>query len=117
MVQLYYEIGYPEDHPVAAEGARDGQRGHEHGSHRAEDQQPRGDRLLCRHGVCKPRVTSPYGPKRREQRPTLQHPDPGEVMSEEGCYLGEGEDEDQVEEELQGVTRCSPPIRARGTPP
>ena len=30
MVQLYYEVGYPEDHPVAAEGARDGQRGHEH---------------------------------------------------------------------------------------
>ena len=23
-------------------------------------------------------------------------------MREEGCYLGEGEDEDQVEEELQG---------------
>ena len=37
-----------------------------------------------------------------EQRGTLQHPDPREVMGEETCYLGEGEDEDQVEEELQG---------------
>jgi hypothetical protein len=52
-----------------------------------------------------------------EQRSTLQHPDPREVMGEEAGYLGEGEDEDQVEEELQGVTRCSPPIRADGTPP
>jgi hypothetical protein len=32
--------------------------------------------------------------------PTLQHPDPAEVMGEEAGYLGEGEDEDQVEEQL-----------------
>jgi hypothetical protein len=37
-------------------------------------------------------------------------------MGEEGGYLGEGEDEDQVEEELQGVIRCSALILAGGTP-
>jgi hypothetical protein len=29
------------------------------------------------------------------------------VIGEEAGYLGEGEDEDKVEEQLQGVTRCS----------
>jgi hypothetical protein len=62
----------------------------------------RGDHLLCRHGVCKPGVTLPCSPKRREQRATLQHPYPREVGGEEAGYLGEGEDEEQVEEELQG---------------
>ena len=38
-----------------------------------------------------------------EQRGTLQHPDPREVMGVETGNLGEGEDEDQVEEELQGL--------------
>jgi hypothetical protein len=29
------------------------------------------------------------------------------VVGEKAGYLGEGEDEDQVEEQLEGVTRCS----------
>jgi hypothetical protein len=29
------------------------------------------------------------------------------VGGEEAGYLGEGDDEDQVEEQLEGVTRCS----------
>ena len=60
--QLHHEVSHPEEHPVAAEGIGDGERGHEHGSHRQEDQQPRWDHILCRHGVCKPRVTSPRRP-------------------------------------------------------
>jgi hypothetical protein len=38
-------------------------------------------------------------------------------MGEEAGYLGEGEDKHQVEEELEGVTRCSSLLRARGAPP
>jgi hypothetical protein len=37
-------------------------------------------------------------------------------MNEEGCYLGEGEDEDQVEEELQGCdTLLAPDPGSRHT--
>ena len=97
----HHEVGQAEQHPVLTEGIGDSKRGNEHGRRRGEDHQPRGDYLLSRYGVGQPRVTRPRRPQYREQRGGLQHPQPREVIDEEAGYLGEGEDEDQVEEQLQ----------------
>jgi hypothetical protein len=98
----HHEVGQPEDDPVLAEGIGDGQGSNQHGRHRRQDYQPRGDYLLGGHGVGQPRVSAPRPPQRRQQRRPLDHPDPSEVIGEEAGYLGEGEDEDQVEEQLEG---------------
>jgi hypothetical protein len=52
--------------------------------------------------ISEPRVSTPRPPQHREQRRPLDHPDPGEVVGEKAGDLREGEDEDQVEEQLEG---------------
>ena len=75
---------------------------------------------LGRHCVGQPRVSTPRPPQPREQRGALDSPGPREVIGEEAGYLGEGEHEDQVEEQFEGVTRCSvgslPSVAVRAEP-
>jgi enoyl-[acyl-carrier protein] reductase II len=83
----HYEVGQPEEHPVLAEGVGDGERSHEHGRHRDQDNQPGRNQFLCGHGVGQPHVASPHPPQHDEQSGALQHPGPREVVGEEAFKI------------------------------
>ena len=83
-----------------AEGLRHAERGDQHRRHRGEDHQP--DRALL--GVDhagQPGVADPGPPEHAEHEQALDHPLPGRVVGHQRRALGDREDEDEVEEELQ----------------
>ena len=82
----------------------DGERHDEHGRHRPEH--PRANpALLGLERVRQPREADPRPPDRREDQESMPEAAPREVLRHQLCDLGDGEDHDEVEEELQG---CDP---------
>jgi hypothetical protein len=94
------EVGDAEHDAIDVERVR-GREGHdEHGGHRAEHRDAH-HALLGIERVREPGVGRPRPPQRAEQEEPAEQPIPRRVMDEEPGDLGDGEDEDQVEEELE----------------
>jgi hypothetical protein len=92
------EIGDAEGDPVTAEGARRCKRHHEH---RGEHGEPDGA-FLGIEGIRQPRIRRPGPPQHAEQQQGPHEATPRRAAREEGGHLGDGEDDDKVEEELEG---------------
>ena len=101
------DVGDPED----AEREREGEAevaervGHAEGDdqqrrHRGEDDQPHRALLGVDH-AGQPGVADPGPPEHAEHQQALGHPLPGRVVGHQRRALGDREDEDEVEEELQ----------------
>jgi len=132
-------VGDAEGQRVAAERVRHGDGGDQHrrrgGEERDAEQAVVGGRL-----VAEPGVGGPGPPDDDQDRHALEQARPGGLGGEEGGDLRDREDEDEVEEELQGgdallglglgerlvgdgqhlghgVVRCSGPIRGRTARP
>ena len=94
------EIGEPEREPARRERVRDREREDEVPAHPAEEQQSslrrvRGD------GVCHPRVAAVHPPDHGEHQHDLCGRAQPRIVVDRGGQLGDREDEDQVEEELE----------------
>lgn len=94
------EVREPEQHAVGVEGLRDGERDEQHGAHRPEHGQAHGA-LLGVERVGEPGVRRPRPPERGEDEQPAAEPLPGGVGRHEAGDLRDGEDEDEVEEELE----------------
>ena len=93
-------IGAREQERVVAEGVGDGARRNQRRAHRREHDQADGA-LVGVDRVRQPRVRGPGPPEHPEQEQPLDEPRPRRVVGDEAGHLGEREDEDQVEEELE----------------
>ena len=94
------EVRDAEDNPIRLEGVRRGQRDDEHRGHRSEH----GDSdsaLLRVQRVGEPGVCRPRPPEDAEEEEAAQQAIPRRVVGEEAGDLGDGEDEDEIEEELK----------------
>ncbi len=100
MKQADDEVRDTEQHRVVSEGARHRQRGGEHRAHRGEHHQPDAA-LVDVHRARQPRVHAPRPPERSEGEHPTENPVPRRVVREQDRDLGKGEDEGQVEEELE----------------
>ena len=94
------EVGEAEQHRFGAEGARHGQGDPEHGRHRGEHGQSDGT-LVDVHRAGQPRVDVPGPPQGGEHEHAPQDSAPRGVGGQEPRDLGDGEDEDQIEEQLE----------------
>ena len=93
-------VGHAEEQRVVAERVRGGQRGHQERAHHREHEDALAP-LLGGHVVREPGIGPPGPPQRRENEHSLPEPLPGGVLRHERRHLGQGEDEDQIEEELE----------------
>ena len=98
--QAHEHVGDPEEHGLGAEGAGDGEGDQEHRGHRPEHARPDRARLGLQR-VREPGVARPGPPQGGEDEQAAAHPRPGGVVRHELGHLGEGVDEDEVEEVLQ----------------
>ena len=98
--QAHEHVGDPEEHGLGAEGAGDGEGDQEHRGHRPEHARPDRARLGLQR-VREPGVARPGPPEGGEDEQAAAHPRPGGVVRRELGHLGEGVDEDEVEEVLQ----------------
>ena len=94
------EIRDTEDEGIDAERRRASRGDDEHRRRRGEDGQADGAFFRIE-GVRQPRIGRPCPPQRREQQQPADQPLPGFVFREEAGDLGDGEDEDEVEEQLE----------------
>ncbi len=92
--------GEGEGQRQVAEGLRHAERGDQQRRHRAEDDQPHGALLGVDH-AGQPGVADPGPPEHAEHQQPLAQPRPGRVVGHQRRALGDREDEDEVEEELQ----------------
>ncbi len=89
-----------EQHGVVSKGARHCESGAEHRGHRGKHGQP-DTTLVDVHRARQPRIGGPRPPERREREHPTENPVPGRVVCEQDRDLGQGEDEGQVEEQLE----------------
>ena len=75
------------------------ERQHEHRAHRAEHGHA-ADALVRAQDVAHPREPHPAPPEQAEHQHPAHDPLPREVVGHQGGHLGEREDEDQIEEQL-----------------
>ncbi len=94
------EIGDAEANPVTAEGARRGERHHEHRRGSGQHGEPDGD-FLGIEGIRQPGIRRPGPPQRAEQQQAPTQATPGRIVREEARHLGDGEDHHEIEEQLQ----------------
>ena len=94
------EVGDPEQHAVVVERLRHGQRDDQHRPHRREHGDPHHP-FLGVERVRQPRIRGPGPPERTEDEHAAQQASPGRVGREEARDLGDPEDEDEIEEELE----------------
>ena len=83
-----------------AERLRHADRGDQHRRHRGEEDEPDRARLGVDH-AGQPGVADPGPPEHAEHQQSLRQPRPGRVVRHQRGALGDREDEDEVEEELQ----------------
>ena len=100
MKQADDEVRDTEQHRVVSEGAGHRQSGDKHRAHRGEHQQPDAA-LVDVHRAREPRVHAPRPPERSEGEHPAEDPVPRRVVREQDRDLSKGEDEGQVEEELE----------------
>ena len=93
------EVGDREPRGFVRECVRDGERHEEASEHRGEDEEARRD-VLDVDRVGQPRVRRPRPPHEREDERGAREAGGARVLEDEGRDLGEREDEDEVEEEL-----------------
>jgi len=93
-------VGRGEEEPVAAERAWHTERGDEEGGHRREDHEADGT-LLGVDDARQPGVPAPRPPEDRQREKALAEASPGRLAGHQGGALGQGEDEDEVEEQLE----------------
>ena len=98
--QTHDEVRDPEEDAVRTERFRDGERDDEHGRHRREHARAHRS-LLGLERVGQPRVGCPRPPERGQYDQPLPEPVPRGVVRHEQGDLRDGEDEDEVEEELE----------------
>ena len=96
-----YCIGAGEDEGVVAEHVGHGQRRHEHRHHGAEHDEP-DLALFGIDGVRQPGVRRPGPPEDAEHDEAFRESRPGGVAADQRRDLREREDEDEVEEQLEG---------------
>ena len=94
------EVREAEDDRVVAERLRHRKRGDQHRAHGREQAQPR-EPVVAVQGVRHPGVAAPGPPDEGEHQHPLAEPLPGRVLGHQAGDLGEGEDEDEVEEQLE----------------
>ena len=100
MHDVHDQKGNAEHDPVPAERVGDGQCGDEHRGHRNQDRAPHRF-LFGIDSVGQPGVGRPGPPERRQDQKAVPEPAPGRIIREDRRHLGEREDEDEVEEELE----------------
>ena len=100
MKQADEEVRDTEQQRVVSEGAGHRQSGDEHRAYRGEHQQPDAA-LVDVHRAREPRVYAPRPPERGEGEQPAKDPVPRRVVREQDRDLSEGEDEGQIEEELE----------------
>ncbi len=94
-------VGAGEEERVVAEDVRHGERRDQHRTHRGEHRDP--NRSLLRvDRVRQPGVGGPRPPEDAEDEDPSHQPRPGGVLDDEPGHLCDREDEDEVEEELEG---------------
>ena len=94
------QVADREDDPVGRVGVRDGQRHGEVPDHPDQEERPTdGSDGWSR--VGEPRVPAVHPPHEQEQQDDPTDPTPPVVLAQRGCELGDGEDEDEVEEQLE----------------
>jgi hypothetical protein len=93
-------VGDREQQCVVSEGLGRRERRHEERAHHGEHEQPL-EALVRGDVVGEPGVGAPGPPQRGQHQQALPEPLPGRVVRHEQGDLGQREDEDQVEEELE----------------
>jgi hypothetical protein len=93
-------VGEAEGQPAAAEGARDGEGDDEERRHPGEEHDPPRD-AVGRHRVGEPRVAGVHPEDHRQHHGGADHPLGVRPARDHAGELGDREDEDQVEEELE----------------
>ena len=118
--QPHDPVGAGEGERVVAEGVRDAEGGDEERGHRGEERSADCS-FLGVDDAREPRVAHPGPPEDpQHQRPAYQ-PAPGRVGRHQGRALRDGEDEHEVEEQLERrdplllASRCRQPMRAGGS--
>ena len=99
------EVGEPEREPAATEGVRRREREEEVARHAAEEEQP-AVRALRGNRVREPGVAAVHPPDQREHHAHAHHRADGRLLEDDVRELGDREDEDEVEEQLE---RGDPP--------
>ena len=94
------KVGEPEREPAATEGVRRREREQEVARHAAEQQQP-AVRALRRNGVREPGVAAVHPPDQREHQLDADDRADGRLLEDDVRELGDREDEDEVEEQLE----------------
>ena len=90
----------------AGEGRRDRQRHDQETDHRRQQEQL-ADRSVRRNRIRQPHVAAEHPPQDAEQQEDPQHADRRRVVGQDGGQLGDGEDEDEVEEQLERRDRSA----------
>jgi len=94
------KIGNAEQNGVGAEGARDGEGDAQHDRRRGEHREPDGA-FVDVDRARQPGIGRPRPPDGRENQHPAEEPAPRRLAREQLRHLGDREDEDQVEEELE----------------
>ena len=93
-------VGEGEGERQVAEGLRNAEGDDQQRRHRGEDHQPR-RHLLRIDDAGQPGVSDPAPPKHTQHQQPLGHARPGRMVEHQRRALGDRENEDEVEEELQ----------------
>ena len=100
MAQAHDPVGHREPQAPVAEGLGDGERHHQQGDHHQQHHDPDGP-LLGVDEAGQPGEAHPRPPHDGQRHDAVQEPAPRQVVGHEGGALGEGDDEDEIEEELE----------------
>ena len=101
MHERHQDIADAEGHAARIEGGRDGQGDDQKSAHAEQEQQPQ-RWLAWRHGIGEPRIPAVDPPQVAEDQQGATEAQHGWRAGQNAGELGDGEDEDQIEEQLDG---------------
>jgi hypothetical protein len=99
--ECHQQVPHTEGDAAAIEGGGNRQRCDQEAAHGEQQQQPQ-HRLSWRHGVGQPRIPAVDPPQVAEDQGDAAQARHGRFAGQEAGELGDGEDEDQIEEQLDG---------------
>ena len=95
------QVGKAERESVAVVRVRDGERDHEEAAHASDKQQPEAQPVR-RDRVRQPRIPVVHPPDQEQHHDDLHECCEPLAVDEDACQLRDREDEDEIEEELEG---------------
>ena len=98
--ERHHQIAQAKGQPTGGKGGRDGDGDHQEAAHPDQQQQPDAE-LAWRYGVGQPRITPVHPPDIAEDQRHLEQTCRRRVLGEQAGQLGDGEDEDQIEEQFK----------------